>query len=70
MPTLYLSSTYEDLKEYRHAGFEALRKSGYQVIAREGHVAAERRPVQTLWLPNAKQNTKYKVRKNDELAHL
>ena len=31
-PTIYLSSTYEDLKEYRRVVFEALRKAGYAVI--------------------------------------
>ncbi|MDR4496260.1 MAG: DUF4062 domain-containing protein [Nitrospirales bacterium] len=59
MPT-YLSSTYEDLKDYRRAVFEALRKSGYQVIAMEEYVATAiddrlrnvfrmlRRPISTL----------------------
>ena len=28
MTTIYLSSTYEDLKDYRSAVFEALRKAG------------------------------------------
>jgi len=28
MATIYLSSTYEDLKDYRGVVFEALRKSG------------------------------------------
>jgi len=45
MPAIYLSSTYEDLKDYRQVVFEALRKSGYQVIAMEDYVAADRRPV-------------------------
>ena len=35
MATIYLSSTYEDLKDYRGVVFEALRKSGYQIIAME-----------------------------------
>ncbi len=46
MLTIYLSSTYEDLKDYRRAVFEALRKSGYQVLAMEDYVAADRRPVE------------------------
>jgi conflict system STAND superfamily ATPase/uncharacterized protein DUF4062 len=43
--TIYLSSTYEDLKEYRTAVVEALRKSGYQVLAMEDYIATDRRPV-------------------------
>ena len=43
--TIYLSSTYEDLKDYRVVLFQALRQSGYQVIAMEDYVAADRRPV-------------------------
>lgn len=42
MLTIYLSSTYEDLKEYRHVVHDALREAGYQVIAMEGYVATER----------------------------
>jgi Domain of unknown function (DUF4062) len=45
MTTIYLSSTYEDLKDYRIAVFEALRKAGYQVLAMEDYVAADKRPV-------------------------
>ncbi|MEK9141598.1 MAG: DUF4062 domain-containing protein [Nitrospirota bacterium] len=45
MATIYLSSTYEDLKEYRRVVFEALRKAGHQVIAMEDYVAADQRPV-------------------------
>jgi hypothetical protein len=45
MATIYLSSTYEDLKEHRTVVFEALRKSGYHVIAMEDYVAADQRPV-------------------------
>ena len=46
MTTIYLSSTYEDLKDYRSAVFEALRKAGYQVLAMEDYVATDRRPVE------------------------
>lgn len=46
MTTIYLSSTYEDLKEYRAAVFEALRKAGYEVLAMEDYVATDRRPVE------------------------
>ena len=45
MATIYLSSTYEDLKDYRRVVFDALRKSGYQVIAMEDYVATDKRPV-------------------------
>ncbi|MCP3868422.1 MAG: DUF4062 domain-containing protein [Gammaproteobacteria bacterium] len=45
MTTIYLSSTFEDLKEQRSAVFEALRKSGYQVIAMEDYVARDDRPL-------------------------
>ena len=46
MATIYLSSTYEDLKNYRGVVFEALRKSGYHVIAMEDYVATDQRPVE------------------------
>ena len=45
MTTIYLSSTYEDLKEHRMAVFNALRQSGYQVIAMEDYVARDDRPL-------------------------
>jgi hypothetical protein len=46
MTTIYLSSTYEDLTDYRIAVFEALRKAGYEVLAMEDYVATDRRPVE------------------------
>jgi len=45
MTTIYLSSTYEDFKQYRSVVFDALRKSGHRVIAMEDYVAADQRPV-------------------------
>lgn len=45
MATIYLSSTYEDLKEYRRTVYEALRKACHQVTAMEDYVAADQRPV-------------------------
>ena len=45
MTTIYLSSTYEDLKEYREVVYKTLRKSRYDVIAMEDYVAADQRPV-------------------------
>ena len=35
MATIYLSSTYEDLKEYREAVDRALRKTPHKVVAME-----------------------------------
>lgn len=46
MVTIYLSSTYEDLKDYRRVVYEALRKAGHQVIAMEDYVATDQRPVE------------------------
>jgi formylglycine-generating enzyme required for sulfatase activity len=45
MTTIYLSSTYEDLKDHRQVVFDALRQSGYRVIAMEDYVARDERPV-------------------------
>jgi hypothetical protein len=45
MTTIYLSSTYEDLKEYRRVVYDALRKSGHHVTAMEDYVAVDQRPV-------------------------
>jgi hypothetical protein len=45
MSTIYLSSTYEDLKDYRRTVIDALRKSGYQVVNMEDYVARDERPV-------------------------
>jgi hypothetical protein len=43
--TIYLSSTYEDLKDYRGAVFETLRKAGHHVIGMEDYVATDQRPI-------------------------
>ncbi len=43
--TIYLSSTFEDLKDHRKAVFKALRKSGYDVKNMEEYVAANVRPL-------------------------
>lgn len=47
MATIYLSSTYADLKDYRRIVVEALRKSTYHVIAMEEYVAKDERPFET-----------------------
>ncbi|MDH5739382.1 MAG: DUF4062 domain-containing protein [Nitrospira sp.] len=46
MVTIYLSSTYEDLKDHRRVVYEALRKAGHQVIAMEDYVATDQRPAE------------------------
>jgi len=45
MTTIYLSSTYEDLKDYRRVVIDALRKSNYDVRTMEDYVAGDQRPV-------------------------
>src|SRR5262245_59497520 len=45
MAIIYLSSTYEDLKDYRRVVFDALRRSGHQVVAMEDYVATDQRPL-------------------------
>src|SRR5262245_2831451 len=45
MTTIYLSSAYEDLKEYREVVYKGLRQSGYDVVSMEDYVAADQRPV-------------------------
>ncbi|MGE0644145.1 MAG: SUMF1/EgtB/PvdO family nonheme iron enzyme [Nitrospira sp.] len=47
MATIYLSSTYEDLKDFRSAVVRALRQSQYYVINMEDYVANAQRPVDT-----------------------
>jgi WD40 repeat protein len=44
-PRVYLSSTFEDLKEYRAAVFTALERAGLDVARMEGYTAADERPV-------------------------
>lgn len=45
MSTIYLSSTYEDLKEHREAVARALRRLHHHVIGMEDYVAADQRPL-------------------------
>lgn len=47
MPTLriYLSSTYEDLKDFRREVADGLRKLGHQVVGMEDYVAEGSRPL-------------------------
>ncbi|MEE9149001.1 MAG: DUF4062 domain-containing protein, partial [Candidatus Tectomicrobia bacterium] len=44
MATIYLSSTYSDLQEYREAVYRALRQMRHDVIAMEDYVATDERP--------------------------
>jgi hypothetical protein len=45
MATIYLSSTYSDLIEYRNTVYRALRRMRHNVIAMEDYVAADERPL-------------------------
>ena len=45
MTTVYVSSTFNDLKDYRGAVERSLRKSGVTVIAMEDYVASDERPL-------------------------
>jgi len=58
-PTIYLSFTYEDLKDYRRVVFKALRKAGYEVIDMEKYVARDQRPVDQCLLDLKKTNWSY-----------
>lgn len=44
MAKIYLSSTYADLKDYREAVYDTLRKVRHDVIAMEDYVATDERP--------------------------
>ncbi len=45
MAKIYISSTYNDLKEYREAVYRTLRKMRHDVIAMEDYVATDQRPI-------------------------
>jgi len=45
LTTIYLSSTYSDLKVHREAVYHALRQMRYDVIAMEDYVATDQRPL-------------------------
>jgi tetratricopeptide (TPR) repeat protein len=42
---VYISSTYQDLVEYRSKAAEAIRKIGYEVVGMETYAASDARPV-------------------------
>ena len=46
MAKIYISSTYSDLKDFRRKIYDALRKTGHDVIAMEDYVAIDKRPVE------------------------
>jgi len=43
--TIYISSTYTDLKIYRDAVYHSLRRMRHNVIAMEDYIATDQRPV-------------------------
>lgn len=45
MAVIYVSSTFEDLKEHRDAVYRALRQLGHDVRAMEDYVACDQRPL-------------------------
>ena len=45
MAKIYISSTYEDLKDHRKAVYETLRQWRHDVIAMEDYVACDQRPL-------------------------
>ena len=46
MALIYLSSTYEDLKDFNRAVIDVLEDAGHDVIAMERYVASDQRPVE------------------------
>lgn len=47
MAKIYISSTFEDLKEYRKAVYDTLRQWRHDAIAMEDYVATDERPLDT-----------------------
>jgi len=45
MAKIYISSTFEDLKNYREAVYKFLRQWGHDIIAMEDYVATDERPL-------------------------
>lgn len=45
MARIYISSTYNDLKDYREAVYRALRRMGHDVISMEDYTASDQRPL-------------------------
>jgi O-acetyl-ADP-ribose deacetylase (regulator of RNase III) len=45
MPRVYISSTFEDLKEHRESVYRQLCRLGHDVVAMENYVAQDRRPL-------------------------
>lgn len=45
MARIYVSSTYSDLQEHRAKVSEVLRQLGHEVVAMEGYVASDQRPL-------------------------
>ena len=45
MPKIYISSTYEDLKDYRESVYKTLRQMKHDVVAMEDYLASDERPL-------------------------
>ena len=45
MATIYISSTFKDLQEYRTKVIETLTQLGYKVLNMENYVAEDKLPV-------------------------
>lgn len=45
MAKIYISSTYNDLKDYREAVYRALRRMGHDVVSMEDYTASDQRPL-------------------------
>ena len=46
MARVFVSSTFQDLKEYRQAVYVALRRLGHQSVAMEDYAATDRPPLE------------------------
>src|SRR5215471_6516261 len=47
MSRIYVSSTYEDLREHREAVYRALRMLGHEPISMDSYVAGDSHPIET-----------------------
>ena len=45
MSKIYISSTYEDLKDYREAVYKTLRQMKHEIVAMEDYLASDERPL-------------------------
>jgi hypothetical protein len=56
---VYISSTFEDMKEYRATVFTALEKAGLEIARMEAYTAADERPLVYAYVtyPNPKSTS-------------